>query len=165
MAHFVEELRVQAEGAIAAMREAALRAREVHASAELMRHMLTTAARMKHLPRADSVRRIVDEWLAAWALDRGWAHVAAMEALAQAFHDYALAPTDANDRAVRGAAAALDAAFAAAGLPVADQMAWRSACAHGWWAQIRPAPQGQGRTDREWRREPFWAEGCPPHCR
>lgn len=164
MTHFVDELRTQAEGAIAAMREAALRAREIHARAELMRHMLTTAVKMKDLPRAAAVRRIVDEWLAAWALDRGWAHVGAMVALAEAFHDYALAPTDRNDRAVRHAGAVLESAFAAAGIPVADQMAWRSACAHGWWAQIRPAPQGQGRADREWPGEPFWTDGCPPHC-
>jgi hypothetical protein len=164
MPYLVDELRAQADSAIAAMREAALAAREAHARAELMRHMLLTAAKMKALPRDAAVAKIVDEWLGAWALDRSWPHVAAMEALAQAFLDHALAPGEASDRAVRAACATLEAAFARAGLPVADQMAWRSNCAHGWWAQVRPAPAGKGRADRVWPARAFWEEGCPPHC-
>ena len=164
MPYLVDELRAQADAAIAAMREAALAARAVHARAELMRHMLLTATKMKTLERPAAIAKIVDEWLAAWALDRSWPHVAAMEALAAAFLDHAVAPGEASDRAVRAACARLDSVFAGAGLPVADQMAWRSSCAHGWWAQVRPAPAGKGRTDRAWPARPFWEEGCPPHC-
>jgi hypothetical protein len=164
MPDLADELRAQAESAMAAMRETALAARAAHARAELMRHMLLTAGKMKDCERGAAIRKIVDEWLAAWALDRAWPHVAAMEALAAACLDHALRPGDASDGAVRAAWAALDAAFSGAGLPVADQMAWRSACAHGWWAQVRPAPAAKGRTDRTWPAQPFWDEGCPPHC-
>jgi hypothetical protein len=164
MPHLADELRVQADAAMTAMREAALAAREVHARAELMRHMLLTADKMKDQERGAAIRKIVDEWLAAWALDRSWPHVRAMEALAGACLDHVLRPSDASDRAVRTAWADLGAAFSGAGLPVADQMAWRSSCAHGWWAQVRPAPAGRGRKDRAWPAQPFWDEGCPPHC-
>lgn len=164
MPYLVDELRAQADAAIVAMREAALAAREVHARAELMRHMLLTATKMKDLEREAAISKIVDEWLAAWALDRAWPHVAAMEALAAAFLDHARRPSEASDRAVRAACAALEAAFSGSGLPIADQMAWRSACAHGWWAQVRPAPAGKGRKDRTWPARPFWEDGCPPHC-
>ena len=47
MAHLVEELQAEAARAIAAMREAALATRTVHARAELMRHMRTTAVKVK----------------------------------------------------------------------------------------------------------------------
>jgi hypothetical protein len=47
MAYLVDELCAEAEGAIAKMREAALAARETHARAELLRHMLWTAGMMK----------------------------------------------------------------------------------------------------------------------
>jgi hypothetical protein len=46
MTHLVEQLRDEAERNIATMREAALRARETHARAELMRHMLMTASKV-----------------------------------------------------------------------------------------------------------------------
>jgi hypothetical protein len=164
MPYLVDELRAEADAAIAAMREAALKARAVHARAELMRHMMLTAAKMKDLERAASVRKIVDEWLAAWALDRSWPHVTAMEDFSAAFLDHARQPSAATDRLVRAACTALEAAFSGAGLPVADQMAWRSICAHGWWAQVRPAPAGKGRKDRAWPDRPFWEDGCPPHC-
>ena len=87
-----------------------------------------------------------------------------MEAFAAAFHAYAIARSDANDDAVRSSCIRLELAFFSAGMPIADQMAWRSICAHGWWAQVRPAPAGKGRTDRDWPTEPFWEHGCLPDC-
>jgi hypothetical protein len=163
--HLVEEEQQRAAAAIAAMRAAAEAARETHARAELMRHMRTTAAKNRDRPRDEAMRAVVDEWLQAWALERAtWPHVGAMEALTCAFLDYVAAPSDASDRAVRAAVDAIAHAFAAAGKPLADQMAWRSMCAHGWWAQVRPAPAGQGRGDRAWPARPFWEEGCLPEC-
>jgi hypothetical protein len=47
MPHFVDELKAGAEAAIAAMRDASRRARHIHARAELMRHMLLTANKVK----------------------------------------------------------------------------------------------------------------------
>ncbi len=44
MTDVVDELLQEADRAVAAMREAAIRARALHARAELMRHMRTTAA-------------------------------------------------------------------------------------------------------------------------
>jgi hypothetical protein len=164
MAYLVDELRMQADSAVAKMREAAVTAREAHARAELLRHMLWTAGMMKQHPRDAAIAKIVDEWLAAWALDRRWPHVGEMEALSAAFLDHALAPSEATDRVIRAVFSKLECVFAGAGLPVADQMAWRSGCAHGWWAQVKPAPAGKGRTDRAWPARPFWEEGCPPHC-
>ena len=165
MPHLVEQLTIEAKASVAAMREAALHARDAHARAELMRHMLMTAAKVKEQPTDDAVRFIVDHWLEAWQLERAsWPHVAAMEAFAGAFHAYARAPTDAHDAAVRATCARLEKAFSAAGMPIADQMAWRSICAHGWWAQVRPAPAGKGRPDRDWPAQPFWEHGCLPEC-
>jgi hypothetical protein len=164
MAFLGDELRVQAEAAMAKMRETAIVAREAHARAELLRHMLWTAGMMKQHPRDAAIAKIVDEWLAAWALDRTSSHVKDMEALSAAFLDHALAPSAATDRTIRTVFEKLERSFAGAGLPVADQMAWRSGCAHAWWAQVKPAPAGKGRTDRSWPARPFWEEGCPPHC-
>jgi hypothetical protein len=165
MTHLIEELQRDAQTEIDTMKRAALCARDAHARAELMRHMLMTADRVKHEPADTAVRFIVDHWLEAWHLDRAsWPHVAAMEAFAAAFHAYARDPTDAHDAAVRAAADRIEQAFGEAGMPIADQMAWRSICAHGWWALVRPAPPGCGRSDREWPAQPFWAHGCPAHC-
>ncbi len=165
MTHLVDELAGRADAEIAAMRAAARRARDAHARSELMRHMLMTAGKVAAQPADDAVRFIVDHWLEAWHLERAsWPHVPEMEAFAAAFHAYAGAPTDAHDAAVRATCARLEAAFSAAGMPIADQMAWRSVCAHGWWAQVRPAPPGRGRQDRDWPDRPFWEHGCLPEC-
>jgi hypothetical protein len=165
MSHLVDELKARAEANIAAMRDAALRARDTHARAELMRHMLMTANAVKSRPAADAVRFIVDHWLEAWDLSReSWPHVEEMEAFAGAFHAYAITPTDANDNAVRSTCIRLEVAFVGAGMPIADQMAWRSICAHGWWAQVLPPPPGKGRPDRAWPAQPFWDDGCLPDC-
>jgi hypothetical protein len=165
MTHLVDELKATADDAMALMRAAAVRARDAHARAELMRHMLMTAGRVKAQPTQQAVRFIVDHWLEAWGLTRAaWPHVAPMEAFAAAFHAYANGPTDANDRAVRETCARLEQAFTGAGMPIADQMAWRSMCAHGWWGEVKPAPRGRGRADREWPERPFWDNGCLPEC-
>lgn len=164
MQHLHAEAKAAADAAIAAMKTASLAARAAHARAELMRHMLSTAGKLRDRPRDAAIRQVVDEWLAAWALDRGFAHVDDMEAATGAFLDYVRAPSDAADRVLRQAWATLERVFAATGIPLADRMAWRSSCAHGWWSDVRPAPPGEGRTDTAWPAAPFWDKGCPPHC-
>ena len=47
MSHLFEESRDEAEAAIAGMRQAALKARALHARAELLRHMRMTAEKAK----------------------------------------------------------------------------------------------------------------------
>ena len=49
--HFVEQLRSEADAAVAEMKRAARAARDAHARAELMRHMLGTARKSKDKPR------------------------------------------------------------------------------------------------------------------
>ena len=164
MQHLHAEAKAAADEAIAAMKAASLAARTTHARAELMRHMLLTAGKLKERPRDAAIRQVVDEWLAAWALDRSFLHVGDMEAVTGAFLDYVGAPSDDADRVLRQAWATLERVFAATGIPLTDRMAWRSACAHGWWAELRPAPQGEGRADTAWPAGPFWEKGCPPHC-
>ena len=68
MRHLVDELKARADEQIAIMRDAALRARDTHARAELMRHMLMTANHVKAKPAAEAVAFIVDHWLEAWGL-------------------------------------------------------------------------------------------------
>lgn len=172
MGHFVEDLRAQADEAVATMKEAALAARHAHARAELMRHMLTTALKAKDKPKGEAVDMVVAEWMAAWYLDRNeWPHIAReMEAFTAAFYDYAHAPTDENDAALRKACAALDAALAAEGTTISDQMAWRSQCAHGWWEAVKPVPADlPGRKERPSvpplpAAAPFWEAGCADFC-
>jgi hypothetical protein len=166
MTHLVAESKAAAEAAIRVMQDAALDARERHARAELMRHMLLTAGKLRDQSRDAAMRRITDEWLAAWALERAaFPHVGAMETLSLAFLDYVRAPSDAADATLRAAWDAVERGFAESGIGLADRMAWRSFCAHGWWAEIRPAPPGEGRADRAWPARPFWDEGCPEQCR
>lgn len=164
MSHLHAEATAEADEAIAAMKATALAARAAHARAELMRHMLSTAGKLTTRPRDAAIGQVVDEWLAAWALDRSFPHLSDMAAVTGAFFDYVRAPSDDADRALRHAWATLERVFAATGIPLADRMAWRSACAHGWWAEIRPAPTGQGRADTTWPERPFWQKGCPAHC-
>lgn len=173
MTHFVAELAGEAEAAVARMQEAALAARHAHARAELMRHMLTTARKVKDKPKPEAIETVVREWMAAWYLERSERpHIAReMEAFTAAFHDYANEPSDANDAALREACAALDAVLAREGTTISDQMAWRSQCAHGWWAAVAPVP-----ADLPGRKEqpivpklsddrPFWQAGCADLCR
>jgi hypothetical protein len=157
MTELYDDLERAAQRAIAEMRAAARAARDGHARAELLRHVMQGAAKRRDRPRADAVAEVVAEWLAAWKLDgAGCAQLPEMRALVGACHDAQRAPAGAGDRAVREAFAALEAAFEHAGTTLADQMAWRSGCAHGWWAAVRPAPGTPAR--------PFWEAGCPPHC-
>lgn len=173
MPHFVDALQQEAADAIARMREAAIAARRLHARAELMRHMLTTARKVKQKPKAEAVETVVIEWMDAWNLDRSdWPHIAReMETFTQAFHDYANDPSDANDARVAAGAEALDAALAREGTSIAEQMAFRSQCAHGWWELVEPTPADlPGRKPRPsmpgLRRDaPFWETGCADFCR
>jgi len=173
MTSFVEDLRSEAERAIAAMKEAALAARRAHARAELMRHMATTTRKVAHLPKEEAVARVVAEWMAAWHLDRAARPDAAreMEALTGAFYDDATEPSVDADAALRRACAALDEALSRQGTTIADEMAWRSQCAHGWWESVRPTPPDlPGRKDRPTvpqskPGEPFWDAGCADFCR
>jgi hypothetical protein len=87
-----------------------------------------------------------------------------MEAFAGAFHAYAITPSHGNDDAVRATCVRLELAFVSAGMPIADQMAWRSICAHAWWAHVRPRPPGQGRREPGAPEKPFWELGCRPEC-
>lgn len=166
MTDLTGELRREAEGAIAAMRDAALKARVAHARAELMRHMITTAAKVKDKPAREAIAFVLKEWLGAWKQDPATCpQRAEMEDLAQACQAMVRSPGDHADTAVRHAFARLEDAYARAGTTLADQMAWRSGCAHGWWADIRPAPKDRGYSALAQGPGPFWDKGCAPHCR
>ncbi len=172
MSFFVDELQAQADEAIAEMRRAALQARHIHARAELMRHMLTTARKMMHKPRAEAIDAVVQEWLSAWNLDRqAWPHIASeIETLTGAFHDFAHSATAAHDVALRRCATTLDAALAREGTTLSDQMAWRSQCAHGWWELVSPTPddlagaKARPSIPDPVKGTPFWATGCAAFC-
>jgi len=166
MEDLATELRRQAEADIAAARDAALRARSAHARAELMRHMLTTAAKVKDRPAQDAIAFVLAEWLAAWAQDPDTCpQMPQMKAMAAACQAMVRAPGAHADTAVRHAFAALEAAYSGTGTTLADQMAWRSSCAHGWWADISPSPQNGGYSELSQRAETLWDRGCAPHCR
>ncbi len=75
--HFVEQLRSEAEAAVAEMKRSARSARDAHARAELMRHMLGTARKAKDKPRNEAIDTIVGEWMKAWHLSANdWPHLA-----------------------------------------------------------------------------------------
>lgn len=172
MPHFVDDLQQQADAAIARMRAAALEARHVHARAELMRHMLTTARKMRDAPRPQAVDKVVSEWMDAWHLDREqWRHVAReMEAFTAAFLDYCNEVSDDADSRLRASCALLDAALAQEATTISDQMAWRSQCAHRWWELVVPTPtdlpEAKPRPDMPTldTAAPFWASGCAGLC-
>jgi hypothetical protein len=173
MSHLVEDLQQQAADAIVAMQQAARAARHVHARAELMRHMRTTAAKSKDKPKAVAVEAVLAEWLEAWHLSRNdWPHIAdEMEKFTAAFYDYVSEPNEANDSRVREATDALDRALAEQGTTISDQMAFRSMCAHGWWEMVVPTPADlPGRKDRptvprHMTGQAFWAAECADQCR
>ena len=165
MNDFTTELRLAAAANIAAAREAALRARTAHARAELMRHMMLTTAKSTDRPRTTSIALVVDEWLEAWQRGRtNYPYVLQMESLTGACYDALRAPEPATDAAVRAAFAALERAYVAAGTTLADEMAWRSGCSHGWWSDVRPAPPDIEYPQRARRSESLWERGCPSHC-
>jgi hypothetical protein len=165
MTDFTTELQHAADAEIASAREAALRARTLHARAELMRHMMLTTAKSTDQSRDRSIQLVVDEWLDAWLRTRSnYPYVAAMEALSGACYDALRAPGPATDRAVREAFATLEHACIANGTTLADEMAWRSGCSHGWWGDVHPAPNRPEYRDEARRKESLWQRGCKPEC-
>lgn len=172
MVHLVDDLQAQAAQAVERMQQAAIAARHTHARAELMRHMLATARKVKDRPRAEAVETVVSEWLGAWHLERTqWPHLAReMEALTEVFYDYVHDMSDANDARLRRSCDILDTAFARAETTISDQMAWRSQCAHGWWELVSPTPVDlPGRKQRSAvptyvAGAAFWNTGCADFC-
>jgi ATP-dependent exoDNAse (exonuclease V) beta subunit len=173
MSHFIEALRLDAEAAVARMQDTAREARRLHARAELMRHMVTTAHKVKDQPRQQAVATVVREWMDAWQLERSdYLDIALeMQTFTEAFYDYANDQSDANDLRIRDCCAALDNAFAGHNTSIADQMAFRSQCAHGWWEWVEPVPADlPGRKPRPTVPGPraersFWTIGCADFCR
>lgn len=167
---YVDELQAEAQAAIARMRETALEARRIHARAELLRHMRTTARKVKDRPREAAIAQVVREWMQAWGMTEGALAGCepAMRAFTAAFCELAERPAEPTDRALRQATAALDAALTARGTTLADQMAWRSECAHGWWELVAPRPADLGAGERRLPKpdpaRPFWEAGCAVHC-
>ncbi len=167
MTHMIDEMRDAAAASIAAMQAACRQARTLHARAELMRHMLTTAAKLRDRP--DAVPGVVGEWMAAWALDpAAWPSLATeMRRFTEAVCAYEAHPDAITDAGWRAALQELDKALAAHGLDLADQMAWRSECAHGWWATVEPLPPGlspRPSVPAANPTQPFWTTGCAAHC-
>ena len=158
--HPVDELLAEADSAIEDMRAASRKAARLHARAELMRHMRTTAAKVKDHPRDEAVAFVVQEWMAAWGLkDRAYPSLELeMRRFTMAF---------CADNQITAAIQALEAAFTAAGLDLADQMMWRSACAHRWWLLVNPAPESlitpASVPVLDVTRE-FWQTGCAAKC-
>jgi hypothetical protein len=173
MPHIVDQLQAEAATAIKAMRDAALAARQLHARAELLRHMQQTAAKLADQPPEQAIERVMREWMQAWHIDTG-AYVELLEdarRFAAAFCADARGSTPATQAAIGDATDALDAALARHGTSIADQMAWRSQCAHGWWDMVVPTPWDlTGRAERPGvpRYQPglaFWEIGCADRCR
>lgn len=173
MPFFHQELANEAEAAIAAMKARAVAARALHARAELLRHMVTTARKFAGRTADEAVEGAVREWMEAWGLDRDeWPRLATeMKGLTQATRLFVATPSDTSDAAVRDAFAGLEAAFVAAGTTLADEMAWRSQCAHSWWGVVNPEPAGlKGAKPRPLippldTGRPFWENGCADFCR
>ena len=127
MPHIVDQLQAEAAVAIAAMRDAALTARRMHARAELLRHMQQTAAKLADQPAEQAIERVMREWMQAWHIDTG-SYVELIEdarRFAAAFCADARGSTPATQIAIREATEALDAALVRHGTSIADQMAWR----------------------------------------
>lgn len=172
MPGFIDEMQDAARRAIDFMRDSALAARDLHARAELLRHMRTTALKVADRPRAEAVAFVVREWMAAWRLepDADPALNRDLVAFTDAVCSYVERPGEAEDTAVRQATAALDAAFGRRGSSLADEMAWRSECAHGWWELVRPMPadlpggSAEPRGPRPGPGRPFWTAGAADHC-
>ncbi|MEM8853374.1 MAG: nucleoside hydrolase [Pseudomonadota bacterium] len=150
----IAEEAAKAEGAIAAMRQSAVSARTVHARAELLRHMRLTAKNTAEMEMAAAIDAVMVEWTRAW-------QVPLDTPLAGAMRDFTTTMCEAargqsGDGEVRRALIALDSACEAAGTSLADEMAYRSECAHGWWAAVVPPPGAD--------KQPFWEDGAAPHC-
>jgi len=170
MPHIVDDLLNEAEIAMAQMREAALRARTLHARAELLRHMRGTAAR--HAGQPGAVAKITDEWMRAWGLGTdAYADLTRpFRDLTEAFCADAEASSASSSAAIGGALVALEAALAGTDTTLADQMAFRSHCAHGWWEMVVPVPSDLPRGERYadvpmWRKGvAFWDIACAARC-
>ncbi len=169
---YVDELQAEAQAAIARMRDAALTARHVHARAELMRHMRTTARQVKGQPRSDAVTLVVREWMKAWGMADGNLSGCEpeMAAFTAAFCAHSERPSKSSDQTLRQTTATLERALEARGTTLADQMAWRSECAHGWWEFVCPTPADVARSRKRPLPRPnpgqaFWEAGCADHCR
>jgi hypothetical protein len=172
MPDLVDELQHAAAQAIAAMRVAALEARRLHANAELMRHMRGTAAKLVARPLDEAAALVAGEWMKAWHLD-GDAYAALGPDVARfclAFCRDARGATPATQADIREAIGALEAALGQHGTSIADQMAWRSECAHGWWELVVPTPDDlPARSDRPGMPRhragaAFWEIGCAARC-
>lgn len=172
MPDIVDALLAEADEEIARMREVAFSARALHARAELARHMRTTAAKLASRPLEEAITLVSGEWMKAWGLDAaGYPEIAAdMISFTRAFCVNARSATAGTQADVADAIAALDTAFRRIGTSLADQMAFRSECAHGWWsdvvaipadiATLRKSPPPPPRLPGA----PFWTAGAPPHC-
>ncbi|AKI01858.1 hypothetical protein IMCC20628_03165 [Hoeflea sp. IMCC20628] len=166
MTHMLDDFGQRANRSIEAMKAAAEQARLDHAAAELVRHMLLTTRRFASRGRENAIEAVVADWLGAWHLERDeWPEIAAeMEALTGAFYDYCIDPSDVSDQAVREAWQKLKSVHDTPERTLEDQMAWRSVCAHGWWGEINPAPEGYRDHDANRPTAPFWSKGCLPEC-
>jgi hypothetical protein len=173
MPHSVDQVQAEAATAIRAMRAAALSARQLHARAELLRHMQQTAAKLADQPPEQAIERVMREWMQAWHIDTGPYAELLEDArrFAAAFCADARGSTPATQAAIGAATDALDAALAHHGTSIADQMAWRSQCAHGWWDMVVPTPWDlPGRAERPGVPRyqaglAFWEIGCAERCR
>jgi len=173
MPHIVDDWLAEADAAILLMQQAALHARNLHARAELMRHMRGTAAKMRARPLDEAAVLVAGEWMKAWHLDEAaYAAIAApVQAFTRAFCNDAVASDAVTQTTLREAAEALDAALLSQGTSIADQMAWRSECAYGWWEMVKPTPLGlPHRAPRDampkyQQGTEFWETACQPRCR
>lgn len=171
MTHPVDEMQAEAQAAIMRMKEAAAAARHLHARAELMRHMRTTAGKVSARPLEEAAALVAREWMKAWSLDAD-----AYPELAQdisffttAFCADARGTTPEAQAAIRSALDGLEAGFLRIGTSLSDQMAFRSECAHGWWQSIVPLPVELRAADRReiprpGADQPFWGAGAQSHC-
>ena len=173
MPDLVDEMQQAAEIAIETMKTASITARRLHAKAELMRHMRGTALKMAQLPADEAAARVAREWMQAWHLDDGaYADLAPdIARFTRAFCDDARGSTPTTQRSIREAIQALDTALANHNTSLADQMAWRSECAHGWWELVAPTPSDfpnppqRPSVSRHRQGTAFWDTGCAERCR
>jgi len=170
MTHIVDRMLDEAAQAVNGMREAAIAARRLHARAELMRHMRLTARKVMDRPVDEAVRFVTEEWMQAWGLGddayRGLAEP--LRHYTEAFCRDARASSAATEAAIAAGLEELEGAFERIGTTLADEMAYRSGCAHGWWEMVVPVPE-HARRDRpnipRWQAgQPFWKTGAAPHC-
>jgi hypothetical protein len=169
LTHPVDAALDEAREAISRMIEAARAARHLHARAELMRHMRTTAAKVAALPLDEAVAAVSGEWMKAWGL--GGEAYSGIRPHVVAFTESFCRDARGSDAATRGtmgeAVAALEAAFVAHATTLSDEMAHRSECAHRWWTLVSPPPADLPRRASVPPHDParpFWEAGAAPHC-